>query len=87
MVGTSPRSRFIGFWMNFNPFLSLPVEYVKCVESLFVGSTASEDDEAVVMLVIVHGAIGPLRGDVSSCGYLIPLHSNDVEAPDIVHVA
>lgn len=87
MVGTCPRSRLVIFGIYLDPFFGFPVEDVKGVKSLFVGSSSSEDDQSVVMLIVVHGAIRPLRGDISSGVDLIPFHGDNIETPDVIHVA
>lgn len=87
MVGTCPRSRFVIFGIYLYPFFGFPVEDVKGIKSLFVGSASSEYDQSVVMLIVVHGAIRPLRRNISSGVNLIPFHGDDIETPDVIHVA
>ena len=86
MVGPCPERRFVGFRANFNPFLGLPVEDADGVEPLLVGPSPSEEDQLIVVLIVVHGAVGPMRGDVPGCGHLVPLHGDGVEGPEVVHV-
>ena len=57
MVGTGPRCRLVALGINFDPFLSLPVEDIDGVEPLLVGPASSEQDEPTVVFIIVHGAV------------------------------
>lgn len=86
MIGTGPRSSLVAFRIDLHPLLGLPIEDVDCIESLFVCSTPSEEDESIVVFIIVHGAVGSMRGDISGRGDLVPLHGDSVEAPDVVHI-
>lgn len=86
MIGSGPRSRLIALGIDLDPLLGLPVEDVDGVKPLLVGPTSSEKDEPVVVLIVVHGAVRTMRGDVSGCGDFVPLHGDGVEGPEIIHV-
>jgi hypothetical protein len=38
-------------------------------------------------LVVVHGAVGALGGDIAFGFDFYPLHGDGVEGPDVVHIA
>jgi hypothetical protein len=86
VVGSLPRSRFIFFWGYFYPFLGFPVEHVDGIESLLVGSSASEDDYLLIDSIVVHGAVGAVGRDVSGGGDLFPFLVECVVGPDVVHI-
>lgn len=86
MVCSFPRRFFVLEGHVFSPFLGLPVETTNRIETFFIGSPSSYENQRVVFLVVVEGAIRPLRGD-DSCGFLFfPEHGGGVEGPEIVHV-
>ena len=64
----------------------MPIKNINAIKSFFVGSSSPENDDPVIMSVVVHGAVGPVRGRVSSRMHLLPLHGDGVEGPDVVHV-
>jgi hypothetical protein len=86
MVGPGPRSSLVTFRIDLDPLPGLEVEHVDGVESLSVSSPSSEEDEPIVNFIVVHGAIGAMRGDIPSGGHLVPFHRDGVETPEIVHV-
>ena len=52
MIGSGPKSRFIGFGTYFDPFFCFPVEKTDGVESLFVGSSSSKKEDLIIALVV-----------------------------------
>lgn len=86
MVRTCPGSSLILFGIDFYPLFRLPVENVNSVKTLLVCPSSTEDDEAIVFLVIVHRAVGAVGGDVSLGLDFSPFHGNGVKSPDVVHV-
>ena len=60
MVGPSPKCRLVGFRANLNPFLGFPVEKADSIEPLLIGPSPSEEDQLIVVLIVVHGAIGAM---------------------------
>lgn len=45
------------FRLDFDPLFRHPVEYVDCVKPLFVGTTPTKNDDAIVLRIITHGAV------------------------------
>ena len=58
MVSPGPRCRLISFRTDLNPFLSFPVKQADGIESLLVWPSSSKQDQSIVVLIVVHGAIG-----------------------------
>lgn len=46
VIGPFPRSWFVLPWLNFKPFLGLPVEDAERVEPLLAGASAAKDDDS-----------------------------------------
>ena len=68
------------------PYFSFPIEDADGVESLFVGSSPSEDDDFVGCCVVVHGAIGSMRGLLSGGDDFFPGFIGGMVGPEIIHV-
>lgn len=81
VISPFPRSRLIGFRVYLHPLLGLPIKYIYGIEPLLIRSSASEDNDSIIISIIAHGAIGAMRGDIASRVYLFPLHSDCVECP------
>ena len=45
------------FGRDFEPIFGRPVKDVNSVESFLIGSTPAENDDAIVLAIVVHGAI------------------------------
>jgi hypothetical protein len=73
MVGPFPRSSLVFLGVDLNPLLGAPIENIDGVESLFVGSSSSEDDDLVVQGIVVHGAVGAVGGLVAGGLDFLPL--------------
>jgi hypothetical protein len=54
MVGSFPWGNFILLGSDFDPLQSSPVENTDGVKTLFIGSSASENDDLVVLFIVVH---------------------------------
>ena len=54
MVGSFPRGDFVLLWSDFDPLQSGPVEDTDRVKTLLVGSPATENDDLVILLIVVH---------------------------------
>ena len=87
VIGSGPGCGFVSFGTNLDPLFGLPVEQADCVEPLLVGASSAEEDQSIVVLIVVHGAVGAQRWDVAGGLHFIPLHGDGVEAPEVVHVA
>ena len=87
MIGPGPRRGLVSFGTNLDPLLSFPVKQTDGIEPLLVGPPSPEQDQSIVVLIVVHGAIGPQRGHIPGGLHLIPLHGDGVEAPEVIHVA
>ena len=87
MISSGPRCRLVRFGTDLNPLLSFPIKQADGIESLFVGTSSSKQDQSIVVLIVVHGAIRTQRGYISGCLHFIPFHGDGIEAPKIVHVA
>lgn len=86
MVGPLPRGYFILFWIDFHPFFTLPIQNADGVETLFIGTSSSEDDNLVVFFIVIHRTVGSLGGNIA-CGFdLSPFHCYGIEGPKVVHV-
>lgn len=86
MIGPFPRRCLVFFGVDLDPLLGAPIKHIDGVEPLFVGSSSPEDDDLIADGVIVHGAIRAMRGSIASGLNLLPLHSDRVIRPKIVHV-
>lgn len=86
VIGPFPRSILIRFGQDFHPFLGGPIQDIDTVVPFLIGTASSEDDDAIIALIVAHRAIGPLRGHVSSCGDFLPFHGDGIEGPEIIHV-
>jgi len=86
MVGSLPGSIFVLFGDNLDPLLGRPVENTDGVEPLLVGSSAAKYDNLLVFHIIVHGAVGPLSGNIAFSWDFSPLHGDRVEGPEIIHI-
>ena len=76
----------ITFGMNFDPLFGHPVEYINCIEPLFVGASTTKNDYSIILWIIAHGAVWSLRGDITCSLYLSPFHSGSIEGPNIIHI-
>lgn len=54
VVGSFPWSYLILFGSDFDPFFSGPVQNADRIEALFIGTSAAEDDNLVIFLIVVH---------------------------------
>lgn len=81
MVGPFPGRCLVFFRVDLDPLLGAPIKHVDGVEPLFVGPSASEDDDLVADGVVVHGAVGAMRGSISRGLNLLPLHGDRVIRP------
>ena len=81
MISPFPGGYLIFLGCNFNPLHGTPIQNINGVKTLFIGATSSKDDDLIIFLIVVHGAVGPLRGDVAFGFDFPPFHSDGIEGP------
>ncbi len=86
MVGSFPRCFFTLNGGDFGPNFGLPVENTDGVEPALGRTPSPKNDNLVVNSIIVHGAVGPLLGNISCTCDFRPCHGPGIEAPNIIHV-
>lgn len=86
VISTGPRSRFIGFGTYFYPLFGLPIQEVDRVEALLVDASSPKHHQLFIILVVVHGGVRTVRGNVASGFDFGPFHGDSVERPEVVHV-
>ncbi len=86
MVSPFPWSYLILLWSNFNPFHGGPVQNTDRIETLLIGPSASEDDDLVIFLIVVHRTVGSLCWNIAFSFDLSPFHCYRVECPYVAHV-
>jgi hypothetical protein len=86
VIGPLPRCGLIFFGSDFSPYFGFPIQDIYSVESLFVGSSSTEDYNLLVLSIIVHGAVGAVRRPVTCGGYFFPFFIECVISPNIVHI-
>lgn len=79
MVSALPWSRLIYFGSDFSPLFGVPIEKIDAVETLLVGSTAAKHDQFMIVLVVVHRAVGATGWDVPGRLYFVPGHCDCVK--------
>lgn len=86
MVSPFPRRTLVFLWDDFSPLLGCPVEDGDGVESLFIGSSSSKDDDLIGLGVVVNSAVGTMRGFLAMSDDLCPFLVGGMVSPKIVHV-
>ena len=78
MIGSFPWCCLVFFRVDLDPILGVPIKHIDGVESLFVGSSSSEDDDLVADRIIIHRAIRAMGGSISGGLNLLPFHGERV---------
>jgi hypothetical protein len=86
VVGSFPWGKFIGFRKYFHPLFSAPIKNVDGIEAPLIRPSTSKYDNAVIALIVAHGAVGTVGWNVTTCLNFPPLHGNRIERPYIIHV-
>ena len=76
VISPFPRSYLIFLGRDFNPFHGTPIQNTNGVKTLFIGPTTSKNDNLIIFLIVVHGAVGPLCRNVAFSFDLSPFHSD-----------
>ena len=86
VIGAFPRGSFVLLGNYLSPYFGFPVEDTDSIESLFIGSSSTEDDDLVSGRVIVDGAVRTKRRSLSSGDDLLPGLLSGMISPEVVHV-
>ena len=86
MVGPFPRHNILGAIAQFSPDLGAPAQYANSVKPPLIVAAASEQDDRITLLIIMHRTIRSQGRHISTSFVFLPGHSFGVESPDIVHV-
>ena len=86
MISPFPRSRLICFRGYLYPFFTFPIKYADRIVPNLIGSSPSKQNDSMILLIVIHRAVWPMRRYVSSGLDFLPFHGYCIEAPKIVHV-
>ena len=86
MVGPFPGCGLVLLGGDLSPDFGLPIEDTDGVESLFVGSSSSEDYHLIMCRVVVESAVGAMCGFLAGGVDFLPGLEGGVVGPEIVHV-
>jgi hypothetical protein len=68
------------------PLLSFPVQQVNRVESLFIRGASTIKHDTVILFIVAHRAIWPMRRNITGGLYFGPIHGQSVVRPYVIHV-
>ena len=86
MVSSLPGGGLILFGCQFPPFFTFPIKDVDWVISDFIGPASSKYDDAIILLIVVEGAVGARRRHMTDRLDFAPFHGDCIKRPEIVHI-